>query len=371
MNDHDALLRAICENPREDTPRLVFADWLEENGQPERAAFIRTDIAMSLRDEWDADRLKWESSDLPEKAALGVRMRMWPIPDTRGKGLVWHDAWFHGGRLLRRGFPWAVLVYDLRVLRDRVTELFASYPIDYLAFRATLPDLTKLVTEPWFPRISGLEWSVGRYSPETLRPLLELPNPPLTELAPHSLAISPDGIRALVESRLFSSLTHLRLVGNASQVAHAALSAFRQLRGGFRLRSLTLRSEGLGNSVHLLTSALPVGLPVLDISNSRINSAAAQQFATTLSPTTGLRMLAIASNPVGNAGAAALFTSPHLAGLKVLDLSYCQVGDEALRELLENSPLADGLNLLNLTGSPASAEMKQAVKDRMGDRVRL
>jgi Ran GTPase-activating protein (RanGAP) involved in mRNA processing and transport len=114
-----------------------------------------------------------------------------------------------------------------------------------------------------------------------------------------------------------------------------------------------------------------VGLPVLDISNSRINSAAAQQFATTLSPTTGLRMLAIASNPVGNAGAAALFTSPHLAGLKVLDLSYCQVGDEALRELLENSPLADGLNLLNLTGSPASAEMKQAVKDRMGDRVRL
>ena len=31
MTDHDALLRAIVENPAEDTPRLVFADWLDEN----------------------------------------------------------------------------------------------------------------------------------------------------------------------------------------------------------------------------------------------------------------------------------------------------------------------------------------------------
>jgi len=82
-------------------------------------------------------------------------------------------------------------------------------------------------------------------------------------------------------------------------------------------------------------------------------------------------MLTMSSNNVGNVGGTAIFTSPHLAGLKVLDLSYCMVGDEALRALLENSPLADGLNLLTLTGSPASADMKQAVKDRMGDRVRL
>jgi hypothetical protein len=82
-------------------------------------------------------------------------------------------------------------------------------------------------------------------------------------------------------------------------------------------------------------------------------------------------VLTLSANPVGNAGAAALFTSPHLTGLKVLDLSYCQVGDEALRTLLENSPHADGLVLLDLTGSPASAEMKQLVKDRMGERVRV
>lgn len=32
MNDEAALLRAICENPDEDTPRLMFADWLSEQG---------------------------------------------------------------------------------------------------------------------------------------------------------------------------------------------------------------------------------------------------------------------------------------------------------------------------------------------------
>ncbi len=40
-SDGDALFRAICDQPAEDTPRLVYADWLEENGQPERAEFIR------------------------------------------------------------------------------------------------------------------------------------------------------------------------------------------------------------------------------------------------------------------------------------------------------------------------------------------
>ena len=36
MSDEKARLAAIWENPHEDTPRLVYADWLQENGQPER-----------------------------------------------------------------------------------------------------------------------------------------------------------------------------------------------------------------------------------------------------------------------------------------------------------------------------------------------
>src|SRR5438552_3245579 len=43
---HEAFLREICEHPDDDAPRLIYADWLEENGQPERAEFIRVQIQL-------------------------------------------------------------------------------------------------------------------------------------------------------------------------------------------------------------------------------------------------------------------------------------------------------------------------------------
>lgn len=47
MSDRDAFLRAIHANPDDDAPRLVYSDWLEENGQEDRAEFIRISLAMS------------------------------------------------------------------------------------------------------------------------------------------------------------------------------------------------------------------------------------------------------------------------------------------------------------------------------------
>jgi uncharacterized protein (TIGR02996 family) len=45
VSDESALLRAICEFPEEDTPRLIYADAIEER-EPERAEFIRVQIEM-------------------------------------------------------------------------------------------------------------------------------------------------------------------------------------------------------------------------------------------------------------------------------------------------------------------------------------
>lgn len=363
-SDHDALLRAICENPREDTPRLAFADWLEEHGEPDRAAFIRNDIAMSLRDEWDPERLRWCEKPLP---AVVTPPR--PLSPKVITGLGWRNA-----PLLYRGFPWALGVGDLGRFRECATELFARHPVEHLAFRANLPELNRLVGEPWFPRVTGLEWSAGRYSAQTLRPLLEVKIASLTELAAHALALSPDGVRAIFESPLFPKLTRLQLAGNGTQVVRAALESLAHPHPPSRplccLRSLTIRGDGLNRDLLLLACSLPVGLPILDVAHSRINAAAVREFAGAKA-VSGLRMLTVSSNQFGNDGGTALFTSPHLAGLKVLVAQYCQIGDDALRALLDDSPLADGLNLLDLTGSPASGDMKQAVKDRMGDRVRI
>ncbi len=49
MPETDAFLRAILDNPDDDAPRLIYADWLEEHGDPEQAEFIRVQIALAAR----------------------------------------------------------------------------------------------------------------------------------------------------------------------------------------------------------------------------------------------------------------------------------------------------------------------------------
>jgi uncharacterized protein (TIGR02996 family) len=40
-----AILDDVVRNPDDDGPRLVYADWLEDNGQPQRAEIIRVQCA--------------------------------------------------------------------------------------------------------------------------------------------------------------------------------------------------------------------------------------------------------------------------------------------------------------------------------------
>jgi uncharacterized protein (TIGR02996 family) len=44
MTDGDALRRTVVAAPDDDTPRLIYADWLDENSQSERATFIRRQV---------------------------------------------------------------------------------------------------------------------------------------------------------------------------------------------------------------------------------------------------------------------------------------------------------------------------------------
>src|SRR5215471_8366549 len=47
MQIEQAFLADILEHPDDDAPRLVFADWLDENGDPERAEFIRLHVQLA------------------------------------------------------------------------------------------------------------------------------------------------------------------------------------------------------------------------------------------------------------------------------------------------------------------------------------
>jgi uncharacterized protein (TIGR02996 family) len=62
MTQRDAFLQAIAANLDDDAPRLIFSDWLEENGDPERAEFIRTQCQLA-------------SSKLAKKRRHALRVR--------------------------------------------------------------------------------------------------------------------------------------------------------------------------------------------------------------------------------------------------------------------------------------------------------
>src|SRR5262249_45999900 len=47
MDQHEAFLHAILEAPDDDAPRLVYADWLDDHGDSDRAEFIRLQCALA------------------------------------------------------------------------------------------------------------------------------------------------------------------------------------------------------------------------------------------------------------------------------------------------------------------------------------
>ena len=85
MSDLDGLLAAVLDEPECDTARLVYADALEENGQSERAEFIRLSIELNQRkrarmpaDEPCTCRLE----GLPRKRANGGGGLVERLPDS-------------------------------------------------------------------------------------------------------------------------------------------------------------------------------------------------------------------------------------------------------------------------------------------------
>jgi uncharacterized protein (TIGR02996 family) len=76
--DFESLLRAAFANPDDDTARLVLADYLEENDQPDRAALIRAQCELSRLSKTDAG---WQELAAREKALLArVRKQIGKLP---------------------------------------------------------------------------------------------------------------------------------------------------------------------------------------------------------------------------------------------------------------------------------------------------
>jgi uncharacterized protein (TIGR02996 family) len=90
MSDESAFLASIIAAPDDDAPRLVYADLLEENGDPGRAEFIRVGCELArwserknlVADDWFCSRGPgyFEASitdDPSEDLAVGDRINVY------------------------------------------------------------------------------------------------------------------------------------------------------------------------------------------------------------------------------------------------------------------------------------------------------
>jgi uncharacterized protein (TIGR02996 family) len=155
MNEREALLRAVCENPDDDTPRLVFADWLQEHGDEARAEFIRVqcEAARLAADSDRLDGLVRRAGELQE--LFGTQwLGELPAPDPEHIDWVRYPRHWLDGEPFDRGFACRLWVKTAGTLVARAGELFAATPVRRLMIHhimkadrlAQLPQLRHLHT---------------------------------------------------------------------------------------------------------------------------------------------------------------------------------------------------------------------------------
>jgi uncharacterized protein (TIGR02996 family) len=222
LAQHEAFLRAIFDAPDDDTPRLVYADFLQENGDEDRAAYIR--YACELAGCADDDPRRE-----PILAAATQLLRQHPPP----------DAWPWANDRTVRGFPlpsWGVIAVgdlaDVDRLRDSVVrwvpELYGTKSVRMIP-PPQLDDslLDVLFSLPFIRQVSELD------------------------LSGHEREASP---KEAIPAYLHTLLTEFVLEPVISTVGVEALARHKSAR---RITSLDLRNNNLDNDAARALVASP------------------------------------------------------------------------------------------------------------------
>jgi uncharacterized protein (TIGR02996 family) len=268
-----ALFQAILADPQDDAPRLVYADWLQENGGPAeqaRAEFIRVQMELAR----GATAARARELKAREQQLWSEHRSEWV--STLPAHLRKRDIHFHRGFLDELRMPgelWA----------RHGAALFGKHPV----YRV---------------RLSG---TVDRREASAL------------VVIPH---LSHVRVLSLEGAKLDEPLKTLQILFDCPFWSG--------------LRRLVLRGCGLGSREAgvLAGHARMPGLRELDLADNDVGPKGAESLAAAPA-LAGLKDLCLANNPVGDAGARALAGSPHLAGLDRLDLGGVALGEGARKAL--------------------------------------
>jgi uncharacterized protein (TIGR02996 family) len=397
MNHEQAFLQAIREAPDDGAPRLIYADWLEEQGGASRAAradFIRIQCRLDeLPDDDPArDRLEDEATDL-----LAEYEAEWTEP-LHGIAEDWHFS---------RGFIERIRIRseNLFAHAERLFDFAPLRSLHLLIPRDDIPHLAACSQLRW---ISTLDFSRCQLNDRSLQQLLTSPHlDRLSALNMDSNDINTPGIRALIRSPLLARLhcldlsqnralgdTAARLLGNEAPAdnlevlrlggTNLTLNGLYDLFGSTRmprlrhlhvsgvhfpvpptaplenskllpqLHSLDLSQFGMPHfllpQLNFLSSVnVPVNLRALYLRDVDAESYEAG-FLAKSSSLANLTLLDLAQNDLGADGAQTLVGSSYLTSLTHLNISHNNIRDTGAKAIAE-SPHLRHLRILNLSGN--------------------
>ncbi len=358
MTDADRFLATIIATPEDDAPRLVFADWLEEHGDADRAEFIRLQCSLA-RDGANFAR-EARAAEL-----LTANRPRWIVPDMPGR------------QLFRRGFVEFVHLSADDFL-EHADRLATAAPIVGLRLSAAAGRTSRLVLVDWLKRVQSLEILNDGLGPRLREWFQPGKFPELVSLSLRNNRLWSDYVAILAElSPNLPKLERLDLSGNPlGDEGLALLANAEPLRG---LRSLILRSDEIeyDYAVHesgataLARSATMNQLAELNLDGQHIGDAGFQAIVN--SPVArSLERLDVSRNGIGESGsewAEALVASPHLGRLREVNFAVITVDTNAAKLLARWTHLATGCTVRfdapNWTNQ-ARCEMEQSeFRDRL------
>jgi uncharacterized protein (TIGR02996 family) len=338
--DEQAFLTAIFAEPDDDTPRLVFADWLDERGQGDdaaRAALIRAQCQAEVLPPKSKERAKLERQ---ARAILKEHGDRW-AKELRDSRLV-RDWQF------RRGFLDGVTM-SASVFARSAEKLFEIAPT---------------IRTAYFPDASN---EVGRLAKCEF--LARLASVDLHHMCKCGFCPIQNDLRALFGSKHTRGLTALNIANDRMDAEGAKRLA--SSPGLARLTSLDLSNnplgaEGvaaLGKSKHLSR------LAALNLSRTGLGAAGMESLAK-LKNLPALRRLALAGNRVTADALRAFVASPLFAQLTSLDLSKNPFGTSGA-QVLAAAPAGARLEALDVRNCKVAEKGARALRKRFGKGVKV
>jgi uncharacterized protein (TIGR02996 family) len=397
MNHERAFLQAIREAPHDDAPRLIYADWLEEQGgaaRTARADFIRLQCRLAeLPDDDPArDALEDEAADL-----LAEHEQEWTHL-LHGLAVEWSFVRGFVERISIRGSSFlshAERLLDFTPLRalhllihSKDVPHLAACPqlqtVETLDFsRSSLNDrsLQQLLTSPYLTRLTALEMPGNDITTAGLQTLVSWPAfarlrrldlsrnigvgdkairllaratqaENLEELSLAATNITLDGLHDLFQSPNLPRLTSLNIARTRSWYAQltSPLRIWKESRLLAQLHSLDVSGNVHPTSLRVLLETLTSAhLQALYLRGIRAESTDVKLLAS--SPhLASLRHLDVSSNNLRDTGTMALVESAYLTRLRVLDLAGNGIGGRGLQAVAESAHF-DRLRTIHLGGN--------------------